>query len=53
MDNNDLMNEALLDLAIILKRNNELKDENNKLRKKMEEKENVIRELRRKKSNSH
>ena len=42
MDNNenDLFNEALLNLAIIIKRNADLINENNELRKRMEVKEN-------------
>lgn len=52
-DNSELINEALLDLAIILKRNNELVNENNELRKKIEEKENDIKRLISKKGNSN
>ena len=54
MDENDdnLFNEALLDLAIILKRNNDLINENNELRKRMEEKNNDSNKSR-EKSSSH
>lgn len=52
-ENDNLINEALLDLAIIIKRNNELIIENNELRKRMEEKENDIKRLKRKENNSH
>lgn len=51
--NYDLLTEALLDLTIIIKRNNELINENTKLKKKMEETENDIRKLKGKKSNNH
>ena len=39
---NELFNEVLLDLAIIIKRNADLINENNELKKRMEEKENDI-----------
>ena len=53
MEDDNLINEALLDLAIIIKRNNELINENNELRKRMEEKENDIKRLKSKKNNSY
>ena len=52
-DESNLLNEALLDLAIILKRNNDLRQENIELRKQMGVKENESKEFRYSKSDSY
>ena len=52
-EDNNLLNEALLDLAIILKRNNDLRKENNELRKQIGDDKNESTKSRYPESNSY